>query len=164
MVLVVGVVLAGCSSNGATRDDAGQIVERGEVDIFSFAEGDCFDDPPELAASSGAIEVPGVEGLPCSDPHDNEVIAVRDIGPEAFPIADGAAFPGALAIELVAVDLCVSEFEPFVGFPFEQSILDVGAFWPTEQTWDVLNDREVVCFVFRVDFAPMTGTQRDAGI
>lgn len=84
-VVALGVAGIGWFT-GAKRDDSGAIVSSGTIDAFQIRVGDCFDD----AASVGEeTEVSGVRGVPCSQPHDNEVYAVFDVDPTEFPEGDG---------------------------------------------------------------------------
>ena len=50
----------------------------GNVDAFQMRVGDCFDDTAELGMDE-AGEVSSLPGVPCADPHDNEVFAVFDV-------------------------------------------------------------------------------------
>ena len=72
----------------AERDEAGTIVGGGEVDVFRIQLGDCFDDDRPISAEPGRVsetEVTGVEGVPCTAPHDNEVYATFDLDLVRFP-------------------------------------------------------------------------------
>ena len=65
--------------------------------------------------SSGNIT--NVEGIPCDEPHGNEVFAI-------FEIAGGpnAPFPGEASISRQAQRRCTGAlFTDYVGVPFEQS-------------------------------------------
>ena len=59
----------------ADRDGSGAIIDGGSVDAFTIRMGDCFDNTRSLA-SDEAGEVSSLPGVPCSEPHDNEVYAV----------------------------------------------------------------------------------------
>ncbi|MBD0293338.1 MAG: septum formation family protein, partial [Jiangellaceae bacterium] len=54
---------------------------------------------------------------------------------------------GTQAVDTAAQEICVAEFEDFVGIPYEDSVLDVGFLAPTEESWRE-GDREVLCTVF----------------
>ena len=51
-----------------------------------------------------------------------------------------------------------------MGRKFDESALDVSAIYPTEQTWNELKDREVLCSITAIDGQKRTGSARDAGI
>jgi hypothetical protein len=126
--LVLLAALAGCVQNN----------------VFELAVGACFDDEGDL--SDEVSEVPIVE---CSDPHDNEVFAVHEMLDSAYPGFDEAGDR--------ADGLCREDFEPFVGVQYEVSELDIGWLIPTDLSW-ANGDREIVCFLYRVDLEKMTGT------
>lgn len=46
-----------------------------------------------------------------------------------------------------ATDECVARFESFVGRDYMSSQLDVLPMYPTRESWDELDDREIVCAV-----------------
>lgn len=130
MPLLVGLALAGCA---AEPDEEPGAVESGDVSVFELEVGDC------LAEFQDAAELTSIEASPCSEPHSDEVFA-------AGTIPDGD-FPGREAVETAAQDICLAEFEDFVGLPYEDSVLDVGYLTPTEQSWSD-GDRAVLCTIY----------------
>ncbi len=118
--------------------------------VLTLGDGDCFDDPDN--SGTEVIDVPIVD---CADPHDNEVYATLDVS--------GDSYPGQNEVGNQADTGCLAGFEPFVGAPFETSELDYGWLTPTQESWDS-GDREIVCFVYRVDLVKLTGTMEDSGI
>jgi hypothetical protein len=147
-MLLASVLLAGCEPE-ADRDASGSIVTEGAVDAFNMKVGDCFDDQ----ASEQIFDVPG---RPCSEPHDNEVFALFDA------VLD--EYPGSEEMTRYGAEKCIARFEAFVGRDYESSALDVFPITPTSQSWDLQNDREVICALFRVDLGKMTGSMRGSGI
>jgi hypothetical protein len=117
--------------------------------VFELGVGDCFDDEESL--SDGVSEGPIVN---CSEPHDNEVYAVHEMSDTTYPGFDTTGER--------ADDLCIDDFEPFVGTPYETSELDIGWLVPTDTSW-ANGDREIICFVYRVDLDKMTGTMDGSG-
>jgi putative regulator of septum formation len=107
--------------------------------------GDCFDDGSTFDDS----EVDSVPGVPCSKPHDNEVYAVYEVA--------SATFPGEGMAEM-AHDGCMQRFEAFVGKDYDSSSLDIATLYPSPESWQQQNDREVVCAVYDVDAKKLTGT------
>jgi hypothetical protein len=71
-------------------------------------------------------------------------------------------YPGFDSTGERADDLCIDDFEPFVGTPYETSELDIGWLVPTDTSW-ANGDREIICFVYRVDLDKMTGTMDGLG-
>ncbi len=68
--------------------------------------------------------------------------------------------PGQDAIFEQAEELCITEFERFVGLPYEESALDIDISTPSERTWRE-DDRLVICAIFDPD-GDTTGTLADA--
>ena len=67
--------------------------------------GDCFNDDTPISAEPDEVtvearDVSEVAGIPCSEPHDNEVYAVFDL--------DLSAFPGADEIREIALESCLN--------------------------------------------------------
>lgn len=144
-----GLMLAACSTDDeTTRDDAGAIVESGEISAFSINVGDCI-----VGAASG--EVSGFEGVPCDQPHDNEVY-------HTFDLPDGE-FPGDAVIEARGTEDCLAEFEPFVGLDFASSIYGVTWLFPTAGSW-AQGDREIACLINNFDGTQKTGSARGTGL
>lgn len=148
---VTGMGLSGCSviqgllgEETVARDgDTQEVVEAGSADVFNLHVGDCFDDE---TSEAGVTDVPAV---PCAEPHDNEIYFIYDL-------PDGE-FPGDAAVETAANEGCAAEFEAFVGLPYEASVLDHWAIYPSEDTWTQIDDREVVCSVWEPG-VKVTGT------
>ncbi len=139
----------------ADRDGSGAIVSGGNVDAFTMRVGDCFDDTSSLASQDGG-EVTSLPGVPCSEPHDNEVYAVFDV--------DVGSFPQGEAMSELAFESCLDRFEPFVGLEYESSTLDILTLYPSEDSWKLQNDREVVCAVYDIDANKLTGSVKGSGI
>jgi Septum formation len=133
----------------ADRDSTGAIVGAGNIDAFQMRVGDCFNDNSALS-SGGAAELSEVPGVPCAEPHDNEVFAVFDLDLQSFPEDDDIAD--------IALDSCLQRFEPFVGKDYESSSLDVVTMYPTQDSWNTHHDREVVCAVYDMNATRLVGT------
>jgi len=155
-LLIVGFAAYGCLDD-ANRDESGNIVGEGEVSAFSMRVGDCFNDSQEVIDAGGdEVVLEAVAGLPCSEPHDNEVYAVLDLSLERFP--------GGEEIYDLARDECVERFESFVGVSYEASILDIMHVYPTEESWSRGGDREVICAIYHMEADKTTGSMNDSGI
>jgi len=135
------------NSYQADRDGSGAIVSEGEINAFNIRVGDCFND----AANTGGdeYELSGVAGVPCAQPHDNEVYAVFDVGETTFP--------GDQMSEL-AFDHCLKRFEQFVGRDYQSSSLDIMTLYPTSSSWERQNDREVICAAYDMNLAKLEGS------
>jgi hypothetical protein len=94
----------------------------------NYEVGTCFD------------ETEGFPEAKCDEAHDAEVFVRID-----HP--DQVAYPGEGAIKEWAEPLCYGQFEPYTGVPYEESLLDFGYLYPTQQGW-AAGDREVLCYLF----------------
>lgn len=131
--ILFGFVVSACATEPA-RNDAGEIQEEGELSVFSFRIGDCFNDP-----SDDVDEVSDVSAVPCTGPHDNEVFHLYDL-------PDGS-FPSSSTVEATIEVECLPAFEDYVGISYQISELFLYPITPTEASWDQ-SDREVVCALY----------------
>ncbi len=58
---------------------------------------------------------------------------------------------------------CLGGFEPFVGTAYELSSLDVIYLFPTQVSWQRLDDRTVICSVVALDSSKLTGSMAGSG-
>lgn len=144
---VVGAAVAAAIgfSTAAQRNEAGEITSAGSVDAFEVHVGDCFDD--DAFASSEISELPGV---PCSEPHDNEIYATFDIA--------AAAWPGDDEVEQLAQEGCYDRFAASIGKSYEDSTIDFTTIYPSKGSWDRVDDREVICVGYDMDQKKLTGS------
>ena len=155
---VIPIAIAGGSFFFTTIDDAergesGEIVEAGDLDVFSMAVGDCFDDPPATDV------VFSIDAVPCNQPHDNEVFALLSVAGDL-----GTDFPGEDALFTRGMEMCIgSPFASYVGTDYQVSELDVWTLTPTRESW-ADGDREIVCALYRLDFEKLTGTAKGSGL
>lgn len=146
-VLVGGGIAVYNVAMEADRDGSGAIVDAGNVGAFDLRVGDCFDDASY--SFDGNDQITSLPGVPCSDPHDNEVYAVFDVSLDSYPDDEG--------MWELAMDRCLDRFQPFVGRDYETSSLDILTMYPTPESWEIDNDREVVCAVFDIDANKLVG-------
>ena len=106
-----------------------------------------------MASTDVATEVQTVPTRPCAEAHDSEIFA-------STMLADGD-FPGDDAVTTSVDDFCYGQFQAFVGMAYEQSALGLSYFMPSQESWDGMGDREVLCIL--VDPAGgVTGTMKGA--
>jgi hypothetical protein len=157
---VVGTVavlgLVGCSDestqDSSTRDEEGNITEGGDVGVFALEQGDCFVTPP-----SGNLNE--VDAVPCDEPHSSEVIGLFDLEGD-----EDAPFPGDAEIQTQSNDTCGGDlYEEYVGAPFDPARHTVQFITPTQQTWDQVDDREVICVVGNPDGSDLTESVEGSG-
>jgi hypothetical protein len=153
-LVAVGLAAAGCGNEvqqDTTRDTSGEITESGEIGAFKIQLGDCL-----TGSVSGQVE--SVEGIPCDQPHQNEVY-------HAFDIAEGdGAFPGDDLVQQQADEGCLAAFQGFVGLDFPSSVYEISTLVPTEQSWGSLDDREVLCLLGQPVGTLTTGTAAGTAI
>lgn len=148
--LAIGLGVAGVNwVLEAKRDETGAIVSEGTIDAFRIRVGDCFNDE---GISGDETQVTGVHGVPCAQPHDNEVYAVFDVDLGEFPEDGGMGE--------IAFDSCLQRFESFVGRDYFSSSLDIMTMYPSRESWHGQNDREVVCAVYDVSLSKLEGTMK----
>lgn len=135
----LALVLSACSGN-----------------VLELDVGQCFDDVPQLTDPE-AGEVDDVPIKDCEEEHDNEVYAVVETR------LDDDGYPGNQELQDEAVDVCFEEFEDYVDRDYQTSELDYGAFWPSQGSWEN-GDREIVCFLYRVDLDKIEGSMQGSGI
>lgn len=154
-VVAAGLGLVGLGYGGlagednTTRDEAGQVVDGGEVGAFRIRIGDCFQDP-----DTTTDEFESVEAVPCTERHDNEAYAAFNL--------NGDTFPGVSAIQEQADQGCYDRFSSFVGVAYDESELDFWSMYPSEGSWDQLDDREVVCAVYNYDLTQAIGSAKNS--
>ena len=110
--------------------------------------GDCFNDSSSLLSDDE--EFSNVPGVPYSEPHDNEVYEIFDVNVASYPEGDG--------MSELAFASCEERFESFVGKDYQSSSLAIMPLYPTLDSWNRLNDREVICGVY--DMSKQIARQR----
>jgi hypothetical protein len=137
--------------NVAERNAYGEITEAGSLDAFQLQVGDCYNDQ-----STYETEVTRVPGVPCYEPHDNEVYATFDLSMSEYPGED--------RVWELAEEGCLERFEPFVGKAYEDSTLDFMTLVPSEGSWKERDDREVICAVYHMELERLTGSVRNSAM
>lgn len=149
--LVFGGWFLFTSLDDASRDENGEIVGGGDLDVMTLQVGDCFNDPDDLEDV-----VYDVAAVPCSEPHDNEVFAVETVA----PTLSSGGFPGQEALQAHSYEMCSGQvFDEYVGTAYLDSSLEVFSLTPTSESWDE-GDRGIVCALYRLDLGKLTGTAR----
>ena len=130
------IVISSCSSDKLTRDEAGNVIKRGNSSIFELKVGDCTKE--ELEAEATSIDL-----VPCTEPHTHESYFSVDYV--------GDAYPGSATLEVFAEQKCVGAFADYVGVELSQSNLYFTYIYPSVTTWQSKDDRQVMCFVVSRD-------------
>jgi hypothetical protein len=156
--VVVGVVTGfqeGFDDDPDRDETTGEVTESGDLLPAKLRIGDCFNEPEldELGATE-QFEVDQVAVVPCSEPHDAEVY-------HSFQLTDGE-YPGQAEIDLKAA-ACLKEYKKYVGVGYTRSQLDFVYYFPTQQSWDFLDDRGIVCSLFDPVRGKVTGSFEGSG-
>ena len=114
------------------------------ISVFDVVVGDCFNAPETETISE-------VELVDCREPHRYEAYHSED-----HPAGGDEAFIGDTAMTEYADDICLGQFEAFVGIPWEESTLNYFYLQPTAETWEI-GDREILCAVYS-DAGDLTGS------
>ena len=150
VLVVIGVASVPTSPE---RDSQGRVTERHEISTFDIREGDCVDDPALMAAGDDQIEVARAQAVPCGQAHDLEAYLVFDL--------QGDDYPGGRTVVRRATLGCLQGFADFVGRSYRSSEAEFWTYYPQQRSWDVLDDRAVVCLVGIPD-EKTTGTLEDS--
>lgn len=120
-------------------DDVRESGRGGPIVPSEMRTGDCLDDANIDAARDGRESmVQEIMLVPCDQPHDAEVFgAVRVPGEE---------FPGARAVDRRTLE-CLDLFARFTGARYSASSYEVYFYYPTEQSWEILDDRTIQCAI-----------------
>jgi hypothetical protein len=145
------------SSGDAPRDEpGGEITASADADAFEILKGDCIDlvalDGYGDAAEGDEYEVETVPVVPCAEPHTGEVYAEL--------IMEDAEYPGDESMSTKFDDWCYAEFEKFVGLSYDESLYGYTGFYPTQDTWEQLDDRTLQCIVSSEE--PVKGSLKGA--
>lgn len=146
---LVLVVVVGGWWFGAKRDDAGQIVGGGDLQVADLRIGDCFN-----LADATATEVEQVDARPCSDPHEFELFHDGTL--------PGDAYPGDAAFDSWVIAECIPAFEAYVGLAYVDSALDFSYFTPQPDGW-ASGDHTVQCVLYEPGNTSLTASLRGAG-
>lgn len=149
VIIVFGGLALWAEFNSGKRDNSGDVISSGTMDIFSIRPGDCLDesttDVDEVVRSSVTV-------VPCGEPHSFEVYAQFDM--------PGGAYPSPEEFEAAISTGCLEPFQGYFGIAFEDSILGFMNYQPTREGWVEANDREITCMAYRTDGAEMIGLAR----
>jgi hypothetical protein len=153
VVTAAALALSGCTMigqmlNTTPRDANGTpTAANTNADVFTIKVGDCLND----ATSTGTVTTAPI--VPCSQPHDSEAY-------KSVKMTDGA-FPGADAVTAQANEACANAFPTFIGIAYDDSDLSISYYFPTKESWNGRNDRQIMCTVYD-DGVKTTGTLKGA--
>lgn len=134
-VPVTVIVLAVGYFTTARRGDDGAVNAGGTLAVTELRTGDCF-------TTDGETEIADVEAVPCTEPHTYEVFAVHEYE-GALPMRDDAYMA-------VFDELCVADFERYVGAEWDTSEIYGDMITPSEESY-ADGDRGYLCFLYEPD-------------
>ena len=100
-------------------------------------------------------QVENVDKIDCEEPHLNEIYAVVELPDGDFQRT---------FIEEDSVELCLEAFEPFVGLNYAESIYEFDLLHPSSESWEKMNDREVICYLYDLRGQLKQGTAANSGL
>ncbi|MBS5103017.1 MAG: septum formation family protein [Rothia mucilaginosa] len=106
----------------------------GTIYFADLEVGHCFQDWTEGDTQLLAVD--------CSSPHDNEVYYVAELTDDDLPSEND--------LENRSLGLCLASFEPYVGALVDETTLDYGWLFPSDESWSE-GDRDIVCYLFAKD-------------
>lgn len=112
-----------------------------DTGVFDIELGDCI-------LADVAAEQSSVPTVPCDQPHASEVYS-------AFLVDDGE-YPGIENVDVWAGEGCLARFEPTFRESYDISPYFIEFLYPTEDSWNDQNDREVLCLASGLDL--LTGS------
>lgn len=131
-VLIVAAFLLAAAAWGVVKHaDGGP--HASQTELKDLKTGVCVRKAPEGAGQvADAVDV-----VECTTRHEMEVFA-------RFTVPDGP-YPGVTKLKELINTICSKEFKKYIGIAPEDSVLVVGAAYPTKDNWP--EDRAVVCAV-----------------
>jgi hypothetical protein len=130
--LVIAIVVAVALLTGAERDATGEVAEGGDLSVFEVQTGDCLTGVTETEAATS------VEAVPCDQLHDAEVVTSFELPDEGWPGLDPVIGQ--------AEARCAQSTSELPSSPAVEEG-EVFYFHPTEQSWESVDDREVLCLL-----------------
>jgi len=132
---LVGFIALGVagSSGQAGRSSSGPIKHKANLNVFSLAVGDCFDNP------AGASTVTTVTAIPCNQPHNAQIYAKFNLSGSDFN------YPGTAAVTRRATNGCNSRTSD-VDKSLTTSSMTIRLLFPESDAW-LSGRRTVSCMI-----------------
>ncbi len=102
-----------------------------KIRIDKLRAGHCIDREPTDTFETMPV-------VPCGQPHDVEIYAVRDLR--------GGRWPGQQAVDELADEACRAAFRTYVGVEYNESTLEISWSTPTADGWRY-GDRSALCIL-----------------
>ncbi|NLA35476.1 MAG: hypothetical protein GX868_07285 [Actinobacteria bacterium] len=165
--LAAALLVIGCSSEDSSNEPAGGDDIDAEVTTTTtlggvltatadVLAGQCFNQVPDPVQQPFAVFL-----VQCDEAHEFEAYSKTQIE-LGEPQPAGAPYPGSLEVANAAEAQCITGFSSFIGTSWETSEFDVQTWWPTEASWNTVNDRTIMCAVYPVRGGVTFGTARES--
>ncbi len=122
--------------------------------VEDLTVGECINEPDEEIITN-------IKTVDCAELHDYEVFQSVSV-----PYTNEAPYPGDEELFWESLDICVGYFAGFVGMEYADSVYDINAIYPTQESWEDQDDRETTCLIAQYSSAgeilQVTGTLRNA--
>lgn len=128
--------------------------DEGTLYVGSLDEGDCFQENTVVPETEGS-SMGSIPTVDCAGNHRYEVYHVFNL--------EGDSFPGPGTVDDAADTGCLRAFEGYVGSSYTDSRYYYGYTFPTPDTWNERNHREVTCYLYLPDAETWEGTARGSG-
>ena len=148
ILIPIGIIGIGLITQ-ARRDDGGQIVGGGTLDVAELGVGDCYN-------SDAEDEIAEVDARPCTEPHEYEVIAIV-----TYPSGGASEYPGDDAVIEYVGPECARQFEEYVGIPYDDSVYYLTFLLPSIEGWES-GDHETICVGYHPNDATLDESMRGA--
>jgi hypothetical protein len=123
------------SLTAAQRSATGQITKDGHLGVLSLRAGDCFQNP---SGSQPASAITQVTAVPCTNPHDAQVIALLPV--------PGSAYPGRDAFRAQAQPGCSASLKAVADNSKLTATMNLLWLYPLPQAW-AEGQRTISCLV-----------------
>lgn len=117
--------------------------------VPEYEAGKCLDG----LYGAGNLSSEAIEIVPCSQPHDGEVVGNVEHPDGSYPGEEGLLAFGSSA--------CRAPFAEYVGVSFDDSHLDMILLWPEQILW-LKGDRTIDCVALDPGQVRLTGSIRDS--
>ena len=149
-ITLLAASISSCATSEAEldeteRDESGQVVEGGDLGVLRLQVGDCVQLPSDVDDGT-TQEIGAFEAIPCDEAHTGEVVLV-----EGQFFGDLDEFPGEDAAFESAAPRCANALDAYTGTDYDTSNFDFFTLVPTAETWDQVDDRELVCIGLTLD-------------
>ena len=136
ILAIIGFTISECSS--ADRNDSGEIVTSGDVQVSDTRVGDCYNEVPADGETFSSVKA-----VPCNEAHQYQLFykgvsiltsfSADEIRQEASDVCNEAA-------DTLFTQMSAIKYDAFKN-------AELGVFYPTSNSWASRDDRKLDCLV-----------------